>query len=69
MLDDGLSPSMDPFREEFMSSYNWNLVKTLFALFFIIIIQSDHNFAHVTTTLLSWQVQIFDPELIINFHL
>ena len=40
--------------------HNWNLVKTLFALYFIIMIQSDHNFAHVTTALLSWLVRSSD---------
>ena len=36
---------------------NWNLAKLLFTLILIVLIQSAHNFAHVTTAELSWHVQ------------
>ena len=41
-------------------AYNWNLIKIICDLNVILIIQSGHNFAHVTTAVLSWHVQNCD---------
>ena len=41
-------------------AHHWNLVKILFALILIFMIQSSHNFAHATTAGLSWHVQNYD---------
>ena len=42
---------------------NWNLKfsKIRFAVTFILMMQSGHNFAHVTTAELPWPVQNYDP--------
>ena len=40
--------------------HKWNLVKIIFNCFMILMIQSDCNFAHVTTAQLSWHVQNCD---------
>ena len=39
-------------------AHNSNLVKILLALFFILMTQSGHKFAHATTAELSWHAQI-----------
>ena len=41
-------------------AHDRNLVKIDFALILMTMIQSGHNFAHVTTTQLSWHVQNYD---------
>ena len=41
-------------------AHKWNLEDIFFALIFIVIIQSDHNFAHDTTAQLSCHVQNYD---------
>ena len=41
-------------------AHNWNLVKILFVLILILMIQSGHNYAHVMTAQLSWHVQNYD---------
>ena len=38
-------------------TYDWNLAKIIFAVIFLLTIQSGHKFAHVTTAQLSWHVQ------------
>ena len=40
--------------------HNWNLVKILFAVIIIVMIQLGHNFAHVTTAQLSWHEESCD---------
>ena len=42
--------------DEFISRL-WNHVKSICALISMLMIQSVHNFAHVTTALMSWYVQ------------
>ena len=44
-------------------AYSWNLADIHFALNFILMIKSGHNFAHVTTAQLSWHVQNYDLNL------
>ena len=54
--------NMDPgllFTNRFQADY-WNLVRIIFVLTFILMIQSVHYFAHVTTAQLSWHVQRHD---------
>ena len=54
--------NMDPgllFTNRFQADY-WNLVRIVFVLTFILMIQSVHYFAHVTTAQLSWHVQRHD---------
>ena len=41
-------------------AHNWNLVKIYFTLILILMIQSGHKFADVTTAKLSWHLQICD---------
>ena len=54
------------FHQSSMSS---QLIKGLFALISIPLIQSGHNFAHATTAQLSWHVQKLSPDwTLIFFH-
>ena len=39
---------------------NWNFMEILFALIFVLMIQSGHNFVHASTTQLSWHVKNYD---------
>ena len=43
-----------------LQSLHWNLGKIIFAITTILMIQSGHNFAHVTTAQLSWHLQHWD---------
>ena len=51
--------SRDPFSKN-LWAHRWNLVKSLSNLTLILMIQSDHNFAHTMTAELSWHVQNCD---------
>ena len=41
-------------------AHNWNLMQIIILVIMILIIQSGHNFAHVTTAQLLWHVQNCD---------
>ena len=50
-----------------LRAHNWNLMQIIIVVIMIMIIQSGHNFAHVTTAQLLWHVQKLWPDWIIIF--